>query len=132
MSSESSSGCALSVNTFARYYETHLHKKVVKDKRTKVEMVAHYGSYNFIPKKTKGTVQIVTDYQNKWPRWIDYWFYHRVCSDEDVAETMINGLPKAHILVSKMTLMESFCLVEVLADGPRDTEAADAFALTSR
>jgi len=120
------------VNTFARYYETHLHKKVVKDKWNKVEMVAHYGSYNFIPKKTKGTVQIVLAYQNKLPRWTDYWFYHSVCSDEDVPEAMINGLPKAHILVSKMTLMESFCLVEVLADGPRDTEAADAFALTSR
>jgi hypothetical protein len=25
-------GCVLSVNTFARYYETHLHKKMVKDK----------------------------------------------------------------------------------------------------
>ena len=49
-------GCALSVNTFARYYETHLHKKVVTDKRTKVEMVAHYGPYNFVPKKTKDTV----------------------------------------------------------------------------
>ena len=59
-------GCALSVNTFMRYYETHLHKKVVKDKRTKVEMVAHYGSYNFIPKKMKGTMQIVPTYRNKW------------------------------------------------------------------
>ena len=49
-------GCALSVNTFARYYETHLHKKMVKDKRTKIEMVAHYGSYNFVPKKMKGTM----------------------------------------------------------------------------
>jgi len=126
------SGCALSVNTFARYYETHLHKKVVKDKWNKVEMVAHYGSYNFIPKKTKGTVQIVPAYRNKWPRWTDYWFYHRMCSHEDVAEAMINGLPKAHILVSEMTPMEGFGLAKVLADGPRDTEAADAFTLTSR
>ena len=61
------SGCALSVNTFARYYETHFHKKMVKDKWTKTEMVAHYGSYNFVPKKTKGTVQIVLAYRNKWP-----------------------------------------------------------------
>jgi hypothetical protein len=49
-------GCALSVNLFARYYETHFHKKIFKDKRTMVEMVAHYGSYNFVPKKMKGTV----------------------------------------------------------------------------
>ena len=26
------SRCALSINTFARYHKTHLHKKVVKDK----------------------------------------------------------------------------------------------------
>ena len=50
------SRCTLSMNTFPQYYETHLHKKVVKDKQTKVEMVAHNGSYNFVPKKTKDTV----------------------------------------------------------------------------
>jgi hypothetical protein len=50
------SGCALSVDIFACYYETQLHKKTVKDKRTKSEMVAHYGSYNFIPKKTRGWI----------------------------------------------------------------------------
>lgn len=59
------SGCALSVNTFACYYETHLHKKVVKDKRTKSKMVVHYESYNFVPKKTRGTVTIVLAYRNK-------------------------------------------------------------------
>jgi len=89
-------GCALSVNTFLRYYETHLHKKMVKDKRTKVEMVAHCGSYNFVPRKAKGTMQIVPAYQNKWLRWTDYWFYHRVCSDEDVAEALTNDLPKCN------------------------------------
>ena len=31
-----------------------------------------------------------------------------------------------------MMPMEGFHLAEILADGPRDTEAADAFALTSR
>ncbi|CAD6212410.1 unnamed protein product [Miscanthus lutarioriparius] len=50
------SGCALSVNTFAHYYETKLHKKMVKDKQTKTKMVAQYGSYNFGPKKTEDTV----------------------------------------------------------------------------
>ena len=105
---------------------------MVKDKRTKVEMVAHYGSYNFVPKKTKGTVQIVPAYRNKWLRWTDYWFYHRVCSDEDVAKALTNDLPKAHILVSEMTSMEGFRMTEIRADGPRDTKAANAFALTSR
>ena len=54
-----------------------------------------------------------------------------MCSDEDVVEALTNGLPKVHILVSKMTPMEGFRLAEILADGPCDTEAADAFALTS-
>ena len=61
-------GCVLSVNTFACYYETHLHKKLVKDKHTKVKMVAHYGSYNFVSKKTRGTMMIVPTYRNKCPR----------------------------------------------------------------
>lgn len=67
-------------------------------------MVAHYGSYNFMLKKTRGTVTIVPAYQNKWPRWTEYWFYYRVCSEEDVADVLENNLPKAHILVSEMTL----------------------------
>lgn len=106
------SRCALSLDTFARYYETQLHKKVVKDKQTKSEMVAHYGSYNFMPKKTRGTVTIVPAYRNKWPHWTDYWFYHRVCSDEDIAKAMANDLPKAHILVYEMTFMEGYRLAK--------------------
>jgi hypothetical protein len=103
-------GCARSMNTFACYYETFFHKKVVTDKRTSTEMVAHFGSYNFIPQKTKGTVQIVPDYRDKWPRWTDNWFYHHVCPDEDVALALENGLPKVHTLVSEMTPMEGFRL----------------------
>ena len=47
-------GYALSVDTFSCYYETQLHKKTIKDKRTKSEAIAHNGSYNFAPKKTWG------------------------------------------------------------------------------
>jgi hypothetical protein len=50
------SGCALSVNIFTCHCETHFHKKTIKDRQTKAEMVAHFGSYNFIQKKTKGTI----------------------------------------------------------------------------
>lgn len=60
-------GCTLSVDTFARYYETPMHKKVIKDKKTKSEMIVRYVSYNFVPKKTRGTVSIVLTYRNKWP-----------------------------------------------------------------
>ncbi|CAD6261232.1 unnamed protein product [Miscanthus lutarioriparius] len=124
-------GCTLSVNSFTHYYKIHFHKKTIKDKQTKIEMVAHYGSYNFVPKKTKGTVQIMPAYRNKWPWWTDYLFYHRVYSDEDVVEALTKGLLKAHILVSEMMPMEGFCLAKIRADGPRDTEAIDTFALTS-
>jgi hypothetical protein len=126
------SGSALSVNTFACYYETHMHKKIVKGKQTKTEMVAHYGSYNFVPKKTRGTVSIVPAYHNKWPRWTEYWFYHRVCSDEDVAEAMANDLPKAHILVSEMTPMDGYRLANLHVDSLDDVAVADALAMTSR
>ena len=83
-----------------------MHKKTVKDKRTKSEMIAHYGSYNFVPKKTRGTMTIVPAYRNKWPRWTKYWFYYRVCSDEDVADALANNLLKAHIVVCETTFME--------------------------
>jgi hypothetical protein len=105
---------------------------MVKDKQTKTEMVAHYGSYNFVPKKTKGTMRIVPTHRYKWPHWTDYWFYPHVCTDEEVAKALINDLPKAHILVSERTPMMGFHLVKILDDGPRDAEAVDAFTVTSR
>jgi hypothetical protein len=126
------SSYALSMNIFACYYETHFHKKTIKDWQTKAEMVAHFGSYNFIRKKTKGNIQIVLAYPNKWSCWTNYWFYLCMCSDEDVTTALENDLRKAHILVSEMTPMEGYRLAEVLANNPRDTEAIDAFALTSR
>lgn len=110
--------CALSVNTSVRYFETHFHKKTIKDRQTKTKMVAHYRSYNFILKKTKGTIQIVLAYRNKWSRWTNYWFYHHVCSDEDVAVPLENNLPKAHILVSETTPIEGYRLAEIQADSP--------------
>lgn len=40
-------------------------------------------------------------------------FYHHVCFDEDVAMALENDLPKTHILVLEMTLMEGFWLAEI-------------------
>lgn len=74
---------------------------------------------------------VVPAYSNKWPRWTNYWFYHHVCSDEDVAEAMTNDLPKAHVLVSEMTPMKGYRLVTLRTDGPDDVAAADALALIS-
>ena len=94
-------------------------------------MVAHYGSYNFVLKKTRGTMTIVPAYRNKWPRWTEYWFYYRVCSDEDVADALANNLLKAHILVSEMTFMEGYCQAEFRTGRGDNAAVADAFALTS-
>jgi hypothetical protein len=44
---------------------------------------------------------------------------------------MVNDLSKAHVLVSEMTPMKVFHLGKILADGPHDAKAADAFALTT-
>jgi hypothetical protein len=125
-------GCTLSVNSFARYYETHFRKKPVNDRQTKMEMVAHYGSYNFVPKKTKGTVSIVPAYRNKWPAWNKYWYYHRVRNDEDVEAAIQNGLSRAHVLVSEMTPMKGLRLGEIINEGRVDAEAVEAFAMTAR
>jgi hypothetical protein len=76
-------------------------------------------------------VAVVLAYRNKWPRWTDYWFYHRVCFDEDVAEAMMNDLLKEHVLVSEMTPMKGYRLATIQADGPDDVAAADALALIS-
>lgn len=54
-----------------------------------------------------------------------------MCSDEDVAEALVNDLPKTHILVSEMTPMKGFHLAKIRADGQGDAAATDAFALMS-
>lgn len=86
-------GCDLSVDTFAQYYEIQVHRKVIKDKWRKAEMLVEFGSYNFVRKKTRGTISIVPAYRNKWPHWTNFWFYHRVCTDKMVVEAMENNLP---------------------------------------
>lgn len=74
---------------------------------------------------------IVPAYRNKWPHWTDYWFYHRVCSNEDVIEALTIDLQKAHILASEMTPMERLCLAEFWTGGADDIAAIGGFAMTS-
>jgi hypothetical protein len=74
----------------------------------------------------------VPAYQNKWPAWNKYWFCHRVCNDEDVEAAILNGLLKAHILVSEMIPMKGLRLGEIINEGRVDAEAAKAFTSTAR
>ena len=98
-------GCELKADTFIQFYEAQVHRKVIKDRQTEAELVVEFGSYNLVPKKTRGNISIVPTYRNKWPRWTNFRFYHRVCTDEMVTEALANDLPRASTLVSEMTPM---------------------------
>lgn len=69
---------------------------------------------------------------NKWPRWGEFWFYIHVCTDDEVAQALENGLPKASVLVSKMTLTEGVRLADCFEGGAANVQATQSFALTSR
>lgn len=124
-------GCQLSVETFTCCYETQLHKNIVISGHTDEEMRVEHGSYNFVPVKGQCALSIVPAYKNKWPMWKSYWFYLRVCSDEDVTEAMENNLPKAHVLVSQMTPMDGKRSADSFEGGAEDLAASEAFAMTS-
>lgn len=79
-------GHPLSVDAFARFYT--LHRSLTK---TEGGENSEFSSYNFVLRKSRGTVSIAHTYKNKWSLWQDYWFYHRVCSDSDVATALANG-----------------------------------------
>lgn len=124
-------GCQLSVETFTCCYETQLHKNIVISGHTDEEMRVEHGSYNFVPVKGQCALSIVPAYKNKWPMWKSYWFYLRVCSDEDVTEAMENNLPKAHVLVSQMTPVDGKRSADSFEGGAEDLAASEAFAMTS-
>lgn len=125
-------GCEPNVDTFARHYECQLKEKTVIEKRMKVERRLEFGSYNFVPRKKQVTVSIVPAYHNKWSQWPKFWFYIRVCTDEEVTASLENGLPKASVLVSEMIPMDEVQLADVFYDDLGDADAVEAFASTSR
>lgn len=94
-------------------------------------MRLEFCSYNFVPVIGRGSVSIVPAYRNKWPVYKSHWFYLRVCSNEDVAAAVDNGLEKAHLLVSLLTPLAGIRKPDPEGDTNSDIGAADAFALTS-
>lgn len=125
-------GCQLNVNTFTRYYESQLHEKVVTNRRTKLESRVEFGSYNFVPIKARGTISIIPAYRNKWPQWMEHWFYIRVCSDEAVTEALANNLLRANSLVSQLTPMDGARLADCFNGGAKDEAALEAFVMTAQ
>lgn len=125
-------GSEVEVNTFAKYYESQFHERVVIERPGQTEKRAEFGSYNFIPQKSQGTMSIIPSYLNKWPNWQDFWFYVRVCTDEEVTSAMENGLPKAGVLVSQLTPMEGIRLAMSFEGGRSDAFALEKFYQTSR
>lgn len=54
-------GCELNVDTFIWFQEIMFDQKKIKDLTTREEVLAEYGSLNFVP-KTRGIVSIVPTY----------------------------------------------------------------------
>lgn len=125
-------GSEVEINTFAKYYENQFHEKVVIKHPGQTERRAEFGSYNFVPQKSQGTVSLILAYRNKWPNWQDYWFNVRVCTDEEVASAMENGLPKARVLVSQLTPMEGVRLAMSFEGRASNAFASEKFYQTSR
>lgn len=94
-------------------------------------MPLEFGAFNFVPKKTRGTISIVPTYWNKWPQWTKNWFYHRVCPDGEVQETKANGWEQASLLVSTLTEWEGSRLPTFSKTTEEEARSGDAFALTS-
>lgn len=91
-------GSEVEINTFTKYYESQFLEKVVVERPGHGKRRAEFGSYNFVPQKRHGTISIVPAYRNKWPNWLDFWFYVRVCTDAKVALAVENGLQKPELL----------------------------------
>jgi len=104
-------------DTFIWFYEMQHRRGEVWDPIVGTKLPVEFGAFNFVPKKTRGTITIMPTYRNKWPQWTKYWFYHLVCPDplvSTLAEWKGNRLPT----FSKTTEEEA--------------HSGDAFALTSR
>lgn len=125
-------GSEVEVNTFAKYYESQFHERVVVERPGQSKRRAEFGSYHFVPQKSRGTVSIILAYQDKWTNSQDFWFFVRVCSDVEVAVAMENGLPKAGVLVSQMCPMEGIRLAESFEGGALAAFASEKFYQTSR
>lgn len=125
-------GSELDVNTFTEYYEAQLYEKMVSGNSGAPSQRLEFGSYNFVPQKSRGTMSIVPAFRNKWPGWQDHWFYVQVCTDGEVVHAIENNLAKASILVSKMTPMKGIRLAESFDSGTVGALASEAFIQTSR
>lgn len=84
----------LLANTFARFYKIQQQRNKVQNPEIGKEIYSDFGTYIFIPKKLEdegGVGADVPQQLNKWPQWAQYWFYHHVFDDSDVASARANG-----------------------------------------
>ena len=94
-------------------------------------MPLEFGAFNFVPKKTCGTVTIVPTYRNKWPQWTKFWFYHCVCTNSEVQEVEANGWGRASLLISTLAEWEGNRLLTFSKSTEEEACSGDAFSLTS-
>lgn len=120
-------GGPLSVDAFARFCTLHW-----SPSKTEEGESLEFGSYNFVPRNSRCTVSIAHTYKNKWGQWQQYWFYHRVCSDSDVASARANGLSRASVLVSELVPFVGEKKPRYSLTGLAAVQCGEAFALTGR
>lgn len=125
-------GHAPNADMFLRFYETQRKRSEVWDPIIGKKLPLEFGAFNFVPKKTRGTITIVPMYRNKWPQWTKYWFYHRVYLDCDVQEAEANEWERASPLVSTLAKWEGNRLPTFSKSIEEEARSGDAFALTSR
>lgn len=74
----------------------------------------------------------VNSYRNKWLKWTDFWFYHRVCEDAEVDRARLEGLARASPLVSQISEMRGVWQPPFLTSDADIVSLGDAYVLTSR
>ena len=94
-------------DTFIWFYEMQHRRGEVWDPIVGTKLPVEFGAFNFVPKKTRGTITIMPTYRNKWPQWTKYWFYHRVCPDGNVQEAEVKVWERASPLVSTLAEWKS-------------------------
>lgn len=125
-------GSELLVDTFARFYKIQQHRNKIRNPDTGEEVYSDFGAYIFVLKKLEDEEGLVPTFRNKWPQWVQYWFYHHVCADSEVANAQANGQEKALPLVSTLTPLSAVRTPVFLASQPNEIASGEAFLLTSR
>jgi hypothetical protein len=124
-----SCGVVPSIDTFCAYYE--LQKQPKKVKVARVKLVAQYGSYAYMMKRSQEGARLEISWcqKNKWDRdWMEHWFYVKTSS---MTRTYVDGsMETLWALAFVMSDMNLLSKVNPPAERTPEVKAYDrAFAL---